>query len=231
MGKFDWILFDADDTLLDFTSAAREAFSSMLADFGVAEQPMYFSLYKTCNNSAWQAYERGEIDAVALRKKRFADFVESAELPQTMDPMAMNASYLNNLIVHTAPLDGALELLETLQSQKVKMGIITNGLKEVQRPRIKRAGMDKFFEIVLVSDEIGLAKPDTRFFALAHKAMGLPEKEKVLVVGDSFSSDIAGAKNFAFPSCWFNPQALSPPLNSLPDYEIRALGDLLSLVR
>jgi YjjG family noncanonical pyrimidine nucleotidase len=230
MSKFDWILFDVDDTLLDFTSAAREAFSSMLVDLGLPEQEGYFLLYKVCNHEAWQAYEKGEINAVDLRRKRFADFKDRAGLSKEMDPLAMNAAYMENLIRHTAPLEGALEILETLQSKKVRMGIITNGLKEVQRPRIRRVGMEKFFDVVLVSDEIGLAKPDIRFFALAHEAMGLPDKEKVLVVGDSYASDITGAKNYAFPSCWFNPHAQSLPQAEVPDFEIRSLQELIGLV-
>lgn len=231
MSKFDWILFDADDTLLDFTTAARKAFSSMLMDLGLPEQEGYFSLYKACNNQAWQAYEKGEINAVDLRRKRFADFIVSAGISTKMDPVAMNASYLENLIRHTSPLDGAIEVLETLQGQKVSMGVITNGLKEVQRPRIKGAGMDRFFDVILVSDEIGLAKPDFRFFAMAHEAMGLPEKSKVLVVGDSYSSDIAGAKNYDFPSCWFNPNGQPLPQANLPDYEIRSLNDIIGLIQ
>ena len=230
MSKFDWILFDADDTLLDFTSAEREAFSAMLVDFGLSAQEGYFSLYKACNHQAWQAYERGEIDAVDLRRKRFADFIASAGLSKAIDPLAMNTAYLENLIRHTSPLEGALEVLKTLQSRKVRMGIITNGLKEVQRPRIRRVGMEKFFDVVLVSDEIGLAKPDTRFFALAHEAMGLPDKGKVLVVGDSYASDITGAKNYAFPSCWFNPRAQPLPQPAVPDFEIRSLRELIGLV-
>ncbi len=216
MSKFDWILFDVDDTLLDFTSAAREAFSSMLVDLGLPEQEGYFLLYKVCNHEAW--------------RKTFADFKDRAGLSKEMDPLAMNAAYMENLIRHTAPLEGALEILETLQSKKVRMGIITNGLKEVQRPRIRRVGMEKFFDVVLVSDEIGLAKPDIRFFALAHEAMGLPDKEKVLVVGDSYASDITGAKNYAFPSCWFNPHAQSLPQAEVPDFEIRSLQELIGLV-
>jgi len=147
-----------------------------------------------------------------------------------MDPVAMNAAYLENLIQHTVPLDGALDLLETLKRLRVRMGIITNGLREVQRPRIRQVGMENFFQVVLVSDEIGLAKPDTRFFARAHAEMGLPEKEKVLVVGDSYASDIAGAKNFAFPSCWFNPKALQPPADAQPDFDIRSLKEVLKIV-
>jgi YjjG family noncanonical pyrimidine nucleotidase len=230
MRKYEWVLFDADDTLLDFSLAERLAFSAMLREFGILEEETHFPVYKSCNSEAWRAYEKGDIDAVTLRGKRFSDFKTRAALQQGLDPFAMNKSYLNNLIKHTTPIEGALELLQTLRAHRVKMAVITNGLKEVQRPRIQESGMSPFFEFIVVSDEIGSAKPDARFFAHAYAAMRFPEKQKVLVVGDSFTSDIAGARNFELPSCWLNPGSLPFPGNSGPDYEIRSLENLRDIV-
>jgi YjjG family noncanonical pyrimidine nucleotidase len=230
MRKYEWVLFDADDTLLNFSLAARLAFSAMLSDFRILETELHFPLYKSCNNEAWRAYEQGDIDAVALRKKRFSDFKTKAGLRQDLDALEMNKLYLENLIKYTIPLKGAMELLHALASQHIKMAVITNGLKEVQRPRIQNSGMAPFFEFVVVSDEIGTAKPDPRFFAHAHAEMCFPDKQKVLVVGDSFTSDIMGARNFDFPSCWFNPESMPNPGDFCPDYEIRSIAKVQDIV-
>lgn len=229
MKRFEWILFDADDTLLDFVLAARQAFSAMLAEFGIPEQEEYYALYKASNLEAWHAYETGRIDSQTLRRKRFADFQERAGLAHGPDPFEMNRIFLEALIVHTTPLEGAMELLEKLP-QELRLGVITNGLREVQRPRIRHVGMEPFFEVVVVSDEIGLAKPDARFFSYAHTEMGFPERDKVLVVGDSFSSDVMGAYHFGFASCWYNPRALPSPNGQHPDFEIADLQQVLEIL-
>jgi 5'-nucleotidase len=229
MRYFDWILFDADDTLLDFVIAARQAFSAMLTRFGIPEQEHYYGLYKACNMEAWHAYETGRIDSQMLRRQRFADFQEKAGLTPGPDPYEMNRVFLEELIVHTTPLEGAMELLHNLPG-RMSLGIVTNGLKEVQRPRIRHVGMEPFFKVVVVSDEIGLAKPDARFFSFAHEQMAFPPKDRVLVVGDSFSSDVMGAKNYGFSSCWYNPKAHPGLEGHQPDFEIQSLNEVLDLL-
>lgn len=223
--RFEWILFDADDTLLDFTSSARHAFSAMLNDFSIDEQDVHYPLYRQCNHEAWAAYEAGEIDSMTLRARRFARFMERAGIEDGPEPLEMNGVFLRELIGHTIPVEGALELLEALHG-KIKMALVTNGLKEVQRPRVNHIRFDRFFEAIIVSDEIGLAKPDPAFFAYTHQAIGCPLKSQMLVVGDNLRSDIEGGQRFDLPTCWYNPQKQNNPSGIKPDYEIHGLEEL-----
>jgi 5'-nucleotidase len=227
--SYKWILFDIDDTLLDFGYAARKAFTSMLAHLEIAEESHYYESYQVCNHAAWAALEAGKINAEQLRRQRFADFQEAVGLVGTLDPAAMNALFLEHVIWHTLPVPGAAELLAHLQS-RVGMGVITNGLREVQRPRIQKAGMEPYFSAIVVSDEIGLAKPDPLFFAYAHEAIGLPPKEQVLVVGDSLVSDIRGGMDYGFAACWFNPGRKPNPTGTAMTYEVDGLEQVSALL-
>lgn len=227
--RYKWILFDIDDTLLDFSYAARKAFTSMLAHLQIVEESHYFESYQVCNHAAWTALEAGKINAEQLRRQRFADFQEAVGLVGILDPTAMNALFLEHVIAHTLPVQGALELLEHLHL-RVGMGVVTNGLREVQRPRIQRAGMEAYFSAMVVSDEIGLAKPDPLFFAYAHEAIGLPPREQVLVVGDSLVSDVRGAMDYGFAACWFNPGGKPNPTGTKLNYEIGGLAQVGALL-
>lgn len=227
--RYKWVLFDIDDTLLDFGSAARLAFSSLLADLGIEEQAEHFATYQVCNHAAWDAFESGKINAVQLRRKRFEDFQHAAGLTGIIDPFEMNARFLSHVIEHTIPVAGALELLDYLHPN-TGMGVVTNGLREVQRPRIERAGMSPFFTSIVVSDEIGLAKPGHAFFDYAHQSIGKPDKAEVLVVGDSLQSDVQGANAYGYTSCWYNPGKKVNESGVQPHFEVQSLTQVLDLI-
>lgn len=229
MRRYTWVLFDIDDTLLDFGYAARLAFSTVLTELGVVEEPHHFDTYQECNHAAWSAFESGAINALQLRRKRFEDFQHAVGLTGLIDPFEMNALFLNHVIDHTLPIPGALELLEQLHPS-TGMAVVTNGLREVQRPRIQRAGMEPYFASIVVSDEIGLAKPGYDFFAYAHQAIGTPDKAEVLVVGDSLQSDVQGANAFGYASCWYNPGKKENTHRWQPHFEVQSLDQVLDIL-
>ena len=108
--------------------------------------------------------------------------------------------------------------------------MITNGLKEVQRPRIAQAKMEKHFEVIVVSDEIGVSKPHEGFFQHAFEKMGKPTKSEVIVVGDSLNSDIQGGNNFGVDTCWFNPNSAANLTEHKPTFQIQNLESLHELL-
>ncbi len=222
--KYPWILFDADDTLFDFKRSARHSLAQTLDDFQISATDSHFKIYETINHNVWLAFERQEISALELRKIRFEQFL--AAIGEYRDPLEMNRHYLNLLSQTHFMLAGAVELVERLQQEKYHMGLITNGLREVQRPRIAQAKMEKYFEVVVVSDEIGVSKPHEGFFSHTFEKMGLPNKSEVIVVGDSLNSDIQGGNNFGVDTCWFNPHEANNLTDHLPTYQIQKLEQL-----
>ncbi len=224
---YSWILFDADNTLLDFTSASKKAFAQAVTKLKIPNRPNLFSRYKKANHLVWTAFENGQIDAITLRKKRFELFLEDIEVDR--DPVLFNQLYLDNLVEHSELLPGARQLLDHLHG-KIKLGLITNGLKEVQRPRLTHTRTDHYFDVIVVSDEIGLAKPDAAYFDYVFKEMGLPPKKKVLIVGDNLHSDIKGGVNYGVDTCWYNPDGQPNESGITPTHHAQNFDQMLEII-
>ena len=221
--KYQWLLFDADNTLFDFDGAARSAFTATLEHFEIKGTKNFHAIYKRANSFVWKQLEDGKITTEELRYKRFALFLEKIKMER--DPMAMNTTFLNELVEHSTLLEEAKPLLDRLHGQ-YRMAIITNGLKEVQRPRISKVALTEFFDEIIVSDEIGVAKPDAGFFEHTFEAINHPQKDEVLVIGDNLNSDIRGGNGFGLDTCWYNPKGKDKFDKIKPTYEIKQLSEL-----
>jgi 2-haloacid dehalogenase len=222
--RYSWILFDADDTLFDFQRAARQSFDLTLAAFRIPAREESWEAYERINKAVWLAFERQEITAMELRRVRFERFLEA--IGHEGDALSMNAHYLQALSQARFMISGAVELITFLAGQGIRLGLITNGLREVQRPRFEGTDLCRRFEVIVVSDEIGVAKPQSAFFEHAFQAMGQPPKASVLVVGDSLHSDIQGGNAFGLHTCWYNPGAMKNESAHAPTYEIQRLEAL-----
>ncbi len=225
--KYDWLLFDLDNTLLDFTKASDIAFREALLDFGFEDPGTYYASYKKINAKIWEAFENKEITAERLRSERFNRFFDKVGL--TGDGGAFNALYITKIIENTFLLNGATSMLDDLKAS-AKLAIITNGLKEAQRPRIKEAALNSYFQTIIVSDEIGFAKPDPAFFEFTFANIGQPNKDRVLVIGDSLNSDIKGGNRYGLDTCWFNPSKKLNQSEIKPKFEISQLSEIQNLV-
>ena len=228
--KFTWLLFDADNTLLDFNSASHQAFQQNCIDFNIPYSPTTYPTYKKINTAVWTAFEQGKITAEKLRIQRMALFLEAIQRTD-IDPQRFSIGYIDNMIINSNLYTGVRELLENLQ-QKYRLSIVTNGLKEAQRPRLARLHLFPYFESVVVSDEIGVAKPAKAFFDYVYWTIpNPPPKSEILMIGDSLHSDIAGGKNFGIQTCWIN-HGKENETSIRPDFEIRdvlGLKEVLSL--
>jgi len=228
MRRYDWILFDADNTLFDFDLAAKNAFKAMLVHFKIVQTPVHYPTYIQVNNQCWKEFEHGQITATELRTKRMEMFLNA--IGEYRIPSEMNDYYLQKLSEGSVLIDGALDLINQLLAQQFKLAIITNGLKEVQRPRIAAANLTQAFETIVVSDEIGFAKPANDFFEYTFQQINHPEKTSALVVGDSLNSDIKGGNDFGVNTCWYNPKNKTSDEKIKPTYEIKVLKELIGIV-
>jgi HAD superfamily hydrolase (TIGR01549 family) len=136
---------------------------------------------------------------------------------------------MNDLGQQTQLLPGAEAVIRDL-SARFQLLLATNGIAVVQRPRFARSSIRKYFEDVVISDEIGVAKPQTGFMEEAFSRMGDPQKSEVLMIGDSLSSDIAGGVNFGIDTCWFNPGGVSLDGPPKPTFEIVDLAEIDGIV-
>jgi YjjG family noncanonical pyrimidine nucleotidase len=226
--ELDWILFDADHTLFDFDRSARISLQGTLDKYGIAHTEETLEDYFVINRACWREYEEGKIDRGTLTRRRFELFFEKIGI-DGVDPLMFHATYMSQLPEHPYFLEGAPGVLDVV-GQFFRMGIITNGLQEVQRPRLLKSGIAHLFELIVVSGEIGLVKPDPAYFAYAHREMKMPEKDRVLVVGDSLYSDMHGGMTYGFRTCWYNPSGSPATEDIQPDYEVRSHAELIELV-
>jgi 2-haloacid dehalogenase len=225
--KYKWILFDADNTLFDYDAAERGALGSTFEEMGRPLTAENRETYREINHQNWQAYERGEITQAILRTRRFAQYLDALGLAE--DPEQVSKRYLFHLGNRIDLVDGAEALVEALDS-RVRMMIITNGLKDVQRSRLGQSSLGRYFKEIIISEEVGFAKPDGRIFDAAFDLMGQPAKSEVIIVGDSLTSDIQGGLNYGIDTCWFNPYQRANTLGLEVGVEIGRLDALLKII-
>lgn len=220
---YRWILFDADNTLFDFDRSEKFALEQAFSDYNIPFSGEFVGVYHEVNKLCWKAFEEGEMDQVTLRSRRFELLLEAIGLAG--DAEKIGTTYLRHLANTDFMIDGARPLLNRLFG-KFKMAIVTNGLQEVQRPRVRKAKTEHFFETIIVSEEIGASKPGRAFFEYTFEQIGQPAKREALIVGDSLNSDIRGGNDFGIDTCWFNPGKQRNESGIVPKFEINAL-DLL----
>ena len=226
--RFTTLLFDADNTLFDFDRSSEQAFHLSMSWLGMASSDAHFARYLQINRECWALAERGELPLAKIKYLRFSRFL--MEIGHQGDPVATNDHYLDALASTVILIEGASELLAELQADGRQLALITNGLKEVQRRRLAGSGLAGFFQAVIVSDEIGLVKPDPAFFRFTLEQLSPRPAEEVLVIGDNPHSDIQGGHNAGLATCWYNPARLENPLPDPPTYEVRSLREIVEVV-
>jgi 2-haloacid dehalogenase len=222
--KYSVILFDIDDTLLDFPKSEREALCEALMLSGIELDDEMISTYQKINYELWKALERKEISRDELMTRRFKDFADFYGFNINADKTAKD--YLDALGTKIYFIDGARELLSSLYG-KVKMYIVTNGMACVQNSRYKLAGFDKVFNGMFISEEVGANKPDARFFEYVSEHIEDFKKERTLIIGDSQTSDIAGGNAFGIDTCWYSPNNAAAKYE--PTYTVDSLKKVLPI--
>jgi 2-haloacid dehalogenase len=223
--SYSWLLFDADDTLFDYPLAEGKALRRTFEDFGQVYRSEYLRIYQVFNRQVWEEFERGETTAEELRLKRFCLLFE--EIGVEFDLQDFSSCYLENLAQASDLFPGVAELLQVL-SGRYHIGLVTNGLKEVQRARLEGSDIHPFIEKIFISEELGAAKPAAGFFEAVSKEIGNPPKNQVLIIGDSLRSDMQGGINYGIDTCWFNPAGKSTEL--AVTYTIKTLGQLKDIL-
>jgi len=227
MSRYTWLLFDADGTLFDYDRAENVAFQRAFQDVGIPFESVYLTTYRRINRRIWDDFEAGKITAERLKTKRFELLFE--ELQKAVNAQEFSNRYLSNLSEATYLLDDAENIVKTLATG-YHIGIITNGLTKVQRPRFSASAVAPYIEATIISEEIGVAKPDVRIFDVAFEQMRHPARAEVLIIGDSLSSDMQGGYNYGIDTCWFNPSEMACSVAFQPTYEIHHLSKILDIL-
>ena len=224
---YPWLFFDADGTLFDYNRAEATAFRKAFELLQLQFEAGYLEAYQKINRHLWQALERNEITPADLRVRRFEQLLEALQLTGSAEDL--NMTYVEQLGLCTDLMDGAYEILKTL-SKTSRIVIVTNGLEAVQRSRLERSAIQPFIAELIISEQVGAAKPHPAFFEAAFTRTGNPSKDEVLIVGDSLTSDMQGGINYGIDTCWYNPEREPRPEDLSVTYEIRDLRELLDVI-
>ncbi|MCS0616337.1 YjjG family noncanonical pyrimidine nucleotidase [Massilia kyonggiensis] len=227
--KHRLFLFDLDDTLLDFKASEQLSFDRTMRALGLAALPDgLFARYQAINIALWKSFEKGAVSKDFLKVERFRKTFADNGLD--LDPEAASRLYLESLSDTVVLIDGARELCETLAGIG-EVGIITNGVEQIQHRRIVSAGLRDHVSFVATSEACGHAKPDSRFFEYTVRMARAFTHAETVIVGDRLDADILGANRFGIESCWFNPGGLANDSEALPTFEVARLHDVVPALR
>ena len=226
--KYEYLLFDIDNTLMDFTAGEKTALFQTMEEMGVPITEEDYQKYLEVNRAAWARFETGELDSKAVQRVRFEDYAMHLGV-DVAQGAALNARYVENLGQQAILLPGAMELLETL-SRRYKLAVATNGLTLVQRARLQKSGFLPLLSGVFISQEMGVQKPDKAYYEHIFSAFGDDAREKYLMIGDSLSADIAGGINAGIDTCWYRPAGAEEP-HVEPTYTVDGYDELLELLK
>jgi len=225
--KYRFILFDADNTLLDFNKSEEAAFHETINSFGYKTDSNMYLRYSKINDELWKELEKRKITKDELVIERYRRFLNEFNI--NLNPSEVNGTYVQNLQNKYFLIPEALDVVKAL-SEKYELYIITNGIYKVQTNRLINSGLINYVKDYFVSEKIGYSKPSKEYFDYVEKSIEGFIKDKALVVGDSLTSDIKGANNAGIKSCWYNPQKIKNDTDATPDYEISNLKELFDIL-
>lgn len=224
---FEILLIDLDDTILDFKKQEHVAIRKTLQDAGLEPTEEVCARYSQINDWHWKQLEKGLITRDEVLHGRFR--VLFAEMGIEADAANTALAYMENLGSGHYFLPGAEEAIRSL-GQKYRVFLASNGTSSVQRRRIESAGLENLVEGIFISQDIGVNKPGKGYFDYCFAHIPNFDSQKVLMVGDSLSSDILGGQNAGIPTCWVAQKDKVCTLEQQPTYRIESIMQLESLL-
>jgi len=224
------VLFDLDDTLFDHESCARDALlavhqsSERLRSVTFAE---FERLHTVLLEELHQRVMSGALDIDAARIERFARLFEAAGATDC-SPEEGARVYRECYIRTRRAIDGAAALLSALKP-RVKIGVVSNNLLAEQQEKMRQCGLDEFVDALIVSEKVGVVKPDPLIFRVALDQLAV-SKEDAVMVGDSWAADVEGARAAGIPAVWFNRNGRPSPDPNAGVPELRAFEPLSAAI-
>lgn len=225
---YEIVLIDADNTLFDYNKSEKYALTETLREFcykgNIFEAHERF---KDINNKLWLEFEQGKVAKAELRTERFRRLFNEFKIDGSID--IFSEQYLKKLGEGSFLIEDAEWMCKYL-SEKYSIIIVTNGIKEVQLSRLKKSSIKKYIAGIVVSDDIGVNKPDAYIFEYALSLIKHKDKKSVIMIGDSLTSDIQGGINFGIDTCWLNFDKIENYTDIRPKYQVDTLKGLLDIL-
>lgn len=225
--RYQTLLFDVDDTLLDFGAAEKAALRLLFIDQNIPLTAEIEADYKKINQQLWSSFEQGILSRDEVVNTRFSLLFK--EYGQVVDGAALEKKYRSYLNEGSQLVQGAFELISTLQNQ-FDLYIVTNGISKTQDKRLRASGLFPLFKGIFVSEDTGYQKPMKEFFEYVFDRIPNFSADQGLIIGDSLSSDIKGGLLAGLDTCWFNPERKPNETDINPTYQIQKLDELFQIL-
>ncbi|MBK5201121.1 MAG: YjjG family noncanonical pyrimidine nucleotidase [Spirochaetaceae bacterium] len=226
--KYKHFLFDADNTIFDYSCGEKNAFYEIGKIFNIEFDTAVLNVYHRVNKACWQAYERGELSQEKLLVLRFKNFCE--ELSLDIDPFEFDRLFTLILSQQTCLMPYAREVLDILKNDGYNIWMITNGVRETQYGRAKASGIESYFSNYFISSDMGCQKPDIEFFDIVLNTIKA-ERDECLIIGDRLESDIEGGLRSSIDTIWLNTNNNERGPLIVPTFEIESLEQMMDLIK
>lgn len=223
------ILWDIDATVLDFIASEKQSILSCFEKFHLGEcTDEMLADYSAINIKHWQMLERGEEGKQAVLINRFVEFFDKYGINK-ISPEQMCSEYENGLPNTIVFLENSFDIIKSLKG-KYRQYAVTNGALSVQTAKLQKSGLSEVLDGAFISDEIGFEKPNARFFDWVLSAIEPCDKNEIIIIGDSLTSDMMGGNNAGIKCCWYNPSGKENNIGVRIDYEINSLLEVFDIL-
>lgn len=229
MGRYKTILWDLDQTLLNFELSRDYALRAVFERYGLEISDAVMARYAAINQNCWNRLELGELTKDEVTVGRFRILFQEMGVFH-VPPEEINTAYQKELGSVFFYMEGAKELVVRLKKEGYRQYVVTNGVNTTQESKMKRSGLSEIVDGVFVSEVIGYPKPMKAYFDACFAALPDVAREECILVGDSLTSDMRGAENAGIASCWFNPEKRAKDVDVRTDYEICRLEELIPIL-
>jgi len=229
MREFTTIFWDVDGTLLDFEYAQEMALKQCLRSVNITFSKELLDCYCEINAQCWKMLEMNQLSKSELVTKRFVQLFEAFGITH-VDAERFGKDYLQALGNVYEFKDDSLTICKALRT-KVKQYVVTNGVSTVQRSKLKLSGLAETMDGIFISEEVGAPKPQKEFFDYCLTNVAEKDRSKILIVGDSLSSDMKGGIEAGIKTCWYRPDDAVNSTDLVPDYEISDLHFIYDILK
>jgi len=224
---YDIVLLDADMTIWDFEASEKLALEDTVNFIGAEMTEEVFSFYHKINSALWKAFDLKQVTKEELSYRRFAELLMF--LRKEGDPLALNRYYQQRLGAHSIMLPGAEEMCRTL-AERCTLYILTNGMHVAQVGRFEKSPIKKYIKDMFISEDMGCQKPDKEYYDKVFAIIGLEDKSRAVMVGDSLTSDIQGGINGGVDTIWYNEKRKPHNPAIMPTYTAYTMDEIVERI-
>lgn len=235
---YKYILFDADDTLLDYKKAEKFALSKTFEDINFSYNECILEKFSSMCDNLWHEFKLDEpLDEYVQINYHDLYYKYSVERFKNLKELLginiseelLSEKYLDSFSQCSFLVENAENICKQL-SLHYKIFIVTNGLSHIQKLRIGNSKIKPYITDILISEDAGCTKPGKKFFDYSIKRAGISNLSEMLIVGDSLITDVFGGNEYGIDTCWFNSKSKNNKLKIQPKFEIKELNELLNII-